>query len=220
MPTPWVRANMVMSLDGAAAVGGRVGPLSDPADQRLLHLLRALADVVVVGAGTVRAEDYGPLRLNPELQSVRVGAGLPEQAPPLAVVSASMRFDPAARLFGEGGGPVWLVTSRTNAPKASGLPAEVVVAGDQRVDIHALLNELAGRGHRRVLCEGGPLLLAEFVAADALDELCLTLSPRLAGPQPLSLTEGAAFPIHELRLAQTVTDADFVYLRYRRPDAR
>src|SRR5687767_5548643 len=89
---PWVLANMVVGLDGSAAIAGRVGPLSEGADAELFRLLRSVADVVLVGASTFRAEGYGPVRLPEERQQARVKLGRAPR-PPLAVVSRSLALD-------------------------------------------------------------------------------------------------------------------------------
>ena len=216
MPADCVRANMVMSLDGASAVDGKVRPLSSPDDLALLRLLRALADVVLVGAGTVRAEGYGRFRLEPELDELRAELGVPGH-PALAIVTGSLDLRPDAPVFADTSITPLLVTTATAASRRTteGWNAETVVAGEDRVDVTELLDILRSRGLRRVLCEGGPQLLSQLVTADQLDELCLTLSPRLVGPQPLPSTwTGTA--VRNLRLVHELTRDDFLYLRYAR----
>jgi riboflavin biosynthesis pyrimidine reductase len=208
---------MVMSLDGASAVDGKVRPLSSPQDLALLRLLRALADVVLVGAGTVRAEGYGRFRLEPELDELRSELGLPGH-PELAVVTGSLDLRPDAPVFADPAITPLLITTAAAAARRTteGWNAEVIVAGEDRVDVTELLDIFRGRGLSRVLCEGGPQLLSQLVAADQLDELCLTLSPRLVGPQPLpSAGHGAA--VRNLRLVHQLTRDSFLYLRYARP---
>ncbi|WP_026875976.1 dihydrofolate reductase family protein [Jiangella gansuensis] len=171
----WVRANMVTSLDGATqGPNGRSATVSSPPDRVVLSLLRRLSDVVLAGAGTVRAEKYGPA------------------ARPIAVVSARLDLDPAAALFTE-------ATHRTIILTVDAAPAErrtalaevadVVVAGDTSVDVHTALRELTDRGLTRVLCEGGPYLLGHLVAAGCLDELCYTMTPAMVGGRSARLVE-------------------------------
>lgn len=203
---PWVMANMVASVDGSAAVEGRTAPLSGPGDRAVFRLLRSLADVVLVGAGTARAERYGPVRR--------------AHPCPVAVVSRSLDLDWDAPLFTEAVAPTLVITCEAADParraRAEGT-AEVVVAGHSQVDLALALADLERRGHRLVLCEGGPLLLSEMVAADLLDELCFTLSPLLVGGTTLRLLTGPA--PHEPRsliLASALEDQDSLLLRYLR----
>ena len=203
---PWVMANLVASLDGSAAVEGRTRALSGPADRALFRRLRAQADVVLVGAGTVRAEGYGPVR----------GAG----PAPIAVVSRSLELDWDSALFTEAAVPTLVVTcagaDATRRARAAQV-AELVMAGDQWVDIGEAIAQLGRRGHGVVLCEGGPCLLGELVVADLLDELCLTLSPLLAGGAGPRIVTGAVVPAPlPLRLASVLEDDSDLFLRYLR----
>jgi len=212
---PWVRANMVTSVDGAASIGGCSEGLSGAADRRVLGLLRALADVVLVGAGTVRAEDYGPTKAFPRHQQRRSAAGQPS-APVLAVVSAHLDLDPHARLFAPAPQrPVILTTGRAPADRLEALRqvADIVVLGADRVDVAAALDLLAGRGLSRVLCEGGPSLLHGVVAAGRLDELCLTVSPQLAGSDAPHILDGP-LDASPLALRHVLEDDGVLFLRY------
>lgn len=213
-----VRVNMIMSLDGAAAFRGVAGPLSNPCDQKLLLTLRGYADVVLVGAGTVRAERYGPVRLTPaQLAERRDRHGITD-IPPIAVVTRS--GDLPATLFAEPGRRPLLVTTTEVAHSRPELRerADMLLAGDTEVDLGAAVQRLAARGFRRVLCEGGPGLLGELVAADLVDEMCLTLSPMLAATVPPDVTAGPplAVPIR-LAVRHAVVIDDYAYLRYSRP---
>ncbi|MFC9973248.1 pyrimidine reductase family protein [Spirillospora sp. NPDC127200] len=212
----WLRANMVASADGAAAFEGRAGGLGNPNDQRLLHLLRGLADVVIVGAGTVRAEGYGPVRPDPDWSPWRGGR---PPAPPLAVVSGALDLDLDAPVFTEAAVPTIVLT--TEAADGARLAAareraDVVVAGGDRLDWRLAIDALAGRGLRRMLCEGGPRVLDQLVTAGLLDELCLTVSPMLVGGDAFRVLNGppAADPLR-LRLTRLLRDEeDFLFLRY------
>jgi riboflavin biosynthesis pyrimidine reductase len=215
-----LRANMVTSVDGAAAVAGRVGALSGTADQGVLHVLRALADVVLVGAGTIRAEGYGPDLVPPDEQRRRVAAGHPP-VPRLAIVTRSLDLDLAAPLFTAADVRPLVVTTAA-APgarvAAAREVADVVTVGADRVDMSAALDALAERGLRRVLSEGGPHVLAELFAAGQVDELCLTVSPRVLCGHELRVTDGAPLPRPVgLRLAHVLEEDDFLFLRYTRP---
>lgn len=216
---PWLRANMVASADGAAMANGRTAGLSGPADQWLLGLLRGLADAVLVGSRTVQVEGYGPARTRPETAAARRAAGQ-SPAPRLAVVSATLGLDPQAPLFTAATEPTLVLTTGT-APAARrrdlARVAEVVVAGDAVVDLAAAVAALHERGLTRLLCEGGPRLLAGVVAADLLDELCLTVSPRLLGGPAARILDGPSLPsARPLRLAGVLAAEEFLFLRYHR----
>jgi riboflavin biosynthesis pyrimidine reductase len=179
---PHVRANFVASIDGMVELGGRSSPLGGPADRSAFMAMRAVADVILVGAGTVRKEKYGPVRLDNAVQERRRGrhqAPLPQ----LAIVSNRGELDPTAKVFSGDSKPL-LITSAAAAADRTDLAAvaEMVVCGDQRVDLAMARRELGARGLGRVLCEGGPTLLGSLIGADLLDELCCTTSPWLAGP--------------------------------------
>jgi riboflavin biosynthesis pyrimidine reductase len=216
-----VRANMVGSLDGAAAVDGVSGGLSSPGDRRVFWALRALADVIVVGAGTARAEGYHPTRIKPPWDSLGLREGRPG-APPLALVSRSLELDPAAPLIASApaDAPTIVITCASSpAGRRAALAevADVIVAGDESVDLDAAFAALAGRGLGRILCEGGPRLLRDVTAAGLLDELCLTLSPVLSGPGPVRVLGGDPFPGQRLRLAHLLEEDGVLFARYVSP---
>ena len=182
-PARTVRANMVSSLDGAVAVEGRSKPISGAADLFLFGLLRALADVVLVGAGTARTEGYGPGRARKEFAHLR-NAMNQQPAPTIAMVTRSANLDPAAAIFTEAANRTIVITCEC-APKerkdALTRVAEVITCGDGEVDLHAAMDELAKREFSRVLCEGGPTLLGSMAAANLVDELAWSISPTIAG---------------------------------------
>jgi riboflavin biosynthesis pyrimidine reductase len=184
-PPDGVRTNMVLSLDGATAFDGATRPLSDDTDLWLLNHLRGYADVLVVGAGTVRAEGYGPVRLDAEQREYRTHHGYAED-PPLAIVSARADLDRGLPVFGGDGPRPLLVTGERSRQQAERLAdvADVVIAGDEQVDPGRLVAALRERGLRRILCEGGPSLLETFIAHDLVEDYCLSLAPRLAGGHP------------------------------------
>lgn len=212
---PGLRANMIFSADGAAAFAGRAGPLSCPADYGLLLALRAYADVVLVGAGTARAEGYGPVRLRPAHREQRRALGLGEQPPPLAVVSRSGRLPES--LFDSPVRPI-LITSARGARESNESRCRLLVSGDDEVDVAGAVHRLRADGMQRVLCEGGPTLLDALVGADLVDELCVTLAPRLAGSQPLgSSTPAEIAAPAPMRLGRVLVDPDgYLFLTYRR----
>jgi riboflavin biosynthesis pyrimidine reductase len=216
----WVLANMVGGLDGSAAFAGRVGPLSAGADAQLFRLLRAVADVVLVGAETVRRERYGPVRLPDALREARRAEGRPP-TPPLAVVSRSLALDWEVGAFAEPdpAAPPLVITCGAADPERvaeARRHAEVLVADGELVDVREALAALAARGHRVVLCEGGPTLLGELVDAGLLDELCLTLAPIMGGDAlPVSVSPSLG-RVTEFALAHAAADGDTLFLRYER----
>ena len=198
---PAVRLNMIASIDGGTAAAGRSGGLGCPGDQALFAVLRSQADVVLVAAGTVRAERYGPSKV------------------PVAVISRSCRLDWDSPFFTAAIAQPLVITV-AEAPalerkKAAGL-ADLIIAGERDVDLAAALRALAERGCARVLAEGGPTLNGQLAAAGLLDELCLTLSPLLAGGDAKKILAGPALmPGRGWRLRSLCEQDGFLFLRYR-----
>ncbi len=194
-PRPgWVRANMVVSLDAAVEIGGRSGTLGGPDDRLVFMALRALADVVVVGSGTARAENYGPAKVAVPARARRLERGQ-APTPPVAVLTNRADLDPRSRLFTEGDTgprPLVLTCARASPDGRAALSqrADVVICGDDSVDVLVALDELRARGLHDVLCEGGPTIMTGLIAAGALDELCLTQDSIVAGPGHLGLVAG------------------------------
>ena len=244
---PFVRVNMVSTLDGAVAFSGRAGILGGPGDKLLFSVLRSLADVVLVGAGTARVERYGPAKIPLEAQEIRRQRGQ-APLPTMAVVTRSGALDWGSRLFtGDGPRPIVIAADDTRADvlaSAAGV-ADVLRTGTGAVDLSSALKALGERGLNHVLCEGGPTLNSGLAAAQLVDELCLTLSPKLAGyvggglaggwlgsagtwSSPSELTRGPRGPtlgrafgsqplaqLLDLDLAHVVEEDSFLFLRLR-----
>lgn len=215
---PWTRVNFVSSVDGAATVDGLSGGLAHPADQALFPLVRDLADVVLVGAGTAVAEGYGGIARLDERTRRRRAWGLSD-VPPIAVITRGASLDPAAPVLTRTEVAPVVVTcasadrDRVRAYRAAG--AEVVVAGETDVDLAAMLDEFSRRGWSRVVCEGGPHLFGKMLDADLVDELCLTVSPMLVGGGASRILAGRpATSTAELRLASVVQAQSALLLRY------
>jgi riboflavin biosynthesis pyrimidine reductase len=198
---PGVRLNMIASVDGATTLAGVSGGLGGQADHELFAVLRSLADVVLVAAGTVRAEGYGP------------------SSTPIAVVSRSLRLDWDTPFFTSPVASPILVTVAQAPPDRlarAAEVAEVVIAGDRDVDLAAALAALGERGWRAVLAEGGPTLNGQLAAAGLLDELCLTLSPSLAGGDAKRILDGPSLKgAAGMRLCSVCEQDGFLFLRYR-----
>ncbi len=218
----WVRANFIASLDGGATIGGTTGGLGGPGDRALFNLLRALADVIVVGAGTARIEGYGGARLTVAQRQDRQARGQSE-VPPLAVVTQSGRLDHDMPMFTRTEVPPLVLTCTAAADatrsRLAGL-AEVLDCSrhdPDRVDESAVLAALGDRGMHRVLTEGGPMLMGSFVEQDLLDELCLTIAPCVIGGSAPRITTGPHQLLTMMRCAHVLTDeSGYLYTRYMR----
>jgi riboflavin biosynthesis pyrimidine reductase len=218
----WLRANMVSTLDGAAQHEGRSHPISSAADMRIFGTLRALADVVVVGAETVRQEGYRPARERAEFAAARKAAGQ-GPAPAVAVVTASLELDFSLPLFSSPLVPTLILTGAAAAPDrvaaAERAGAVVVVAGEgMGVEPARAVRALAERGHTRLLTEGGPRLLGQLVAAEVLDELCLTTAPMLTAGDAQRIAGGPSVTVpRRFELLSLLEEDGFLFGRYRRP---
>ena len=198
---PSVRLDMVASVDGATAIGGVSGGLGGPADKRVFQALRSLADVIMVAAGTVRAEHYGPSTV------------------PIAIVTRSCLLDWEAPLFTEPETTPVIVTVATapadNRERADEV-ADVIVVGDHDVDLTRAVAALGERGARRVLAEGGPTFNGHLAAAGLLDEVCLTVSPSIVSGTSKRIVTGTHLrsPVG-MTLRSLCEDDGLLFLRYR-----
>ncbi|WP_203585912.1 pyrimidine reductase family protein [Subtercola lobariae] len=220
---PRVRANFISSVDGSASAGGLSGKLGSPADKRVFDLLRQVSDVVLVGAGTVRTEGYGAMRLAPDASAWRTRNGLPEH-PTFAIVSGRLDLDPASDVFAKAPvRPLVLTAASADGAKRAGLEevAEIIDCGENRVAAAALIAALTSRGLRQVHCEGGPSLLGSLVAADQLDELCLSVSPSLeGGAGPRIVTAGDdPVDLRAMRLDHVLLAGSMLFTKYSRQKA-
>ncbi|MFI6241141.1 pyrimidine reductase family protein [Micromonospora sp. NPDC050795] len=215
---PRLRVNFVASLDGAVTVDGFSAGLSGEPDKRVFGLLRMVCDALVVAAGTLRHEKYRAVRLNERRRAWRLANGLAEY-PTLVVVSNSLDLDPAQAAFADAPTrPVVLTHADADPPPGLTDVADVLRCGAERVDLAAGLAELHRRGLTQLLCEGGPHLFGALTAADLVDELCLTVSPLLAGPGPGRITAGDSAAPRHLPLRHVLASDDGVLmLRHARP---
>jgi riboflavin-specific deaminase-like protein len=205
-PRPYLVLNMIATVDGRAAVGGTASGLGSELDRRLMRELRAEADVVLHGASTVRADPLSA-RVPPDLVEERVARGQPPQ-PLGAIITASgdlpaahPYFESSTILFTTGAEPAW------RSPNV-----EVVRVGGAR----EMVEELHARGVRRIVCEGGPRLNAHLFAADLVDEIFYTISPRVVGgADPLTMVHGGNFERVQLELRNVEQHGNELYLRYR-----
>ena len=213
----WLRANFVASADGAAYIDGLSGGLSSADDKRVFGILRVLADVVLVGAGTARTEEYKPARRRDSLAALRADR---TATPPIALVTRTLGLNLGSPLFAEAPPDARTMVFTCEASDSelrteTAKVADVIVVGDEAVDLGALVDELAARGLTRVLCEGGPRLFGDLSAAGLVDELCLSLSPTLAGPGAGRIISGEHADARPLTLRQVIAaDDGFLFCRY------
>ncbi|MEV4106237.1 pyrimidine reductase family protein [Nonomuraea sp. NPDC049695] len=210
---PWLRLNMVASADGAAWLKGRSGGLSSSGDKQIFQILRGLADVVVAGAATVRKEGYGPIKPREAWAAIR--AGRPD-VPPIAVISRSLDFD--LERFADAPSRTIVITCEA-APqerrKAAARGSDVVVAGQEGVDMRRAVAALHERGLTRILCEGGPRVNAQLSADDLVDELCLSISPMLVGGGAARIVNGEPAQV-TLGLSQVLEEEGVLFCKYTR----
>lgn len=216
-----VRFNFVASADGAATTAGTSGGLGTAADQRIFALQRRHADVVLVGAGTIRAEGYAGELIDADAQSWRRERGMASH-PVIAVVSGSLNLDPQSDFFTTAPVPVLVFTTSSADParrQALAAVAEVINAGQDDADPRRILSELRERGLQMVHAEGGPTLFASFQRADAVDSLCLTVSPVLAGGEGQRIATGPTSGNQPVELALLLEEAGALFTEYRRVPA-
>lgn len=211
---PWVRAMMVTSLDGAAAgPDGLSGSISSPADRLVFNAVRRFADSVLVGSGTLRAEKYTPMRAKPEDAAAREANGQ-LAAPVLTIVSGTLNLPWELPMWVESSVRPIVITQEGADSARLALArdhAEVLVLTE--VTPPAIVAALSNRGLRRIVCEGGPRLLNDFVRSGRIDELDITISPTMAGsassPATPLLESVAAF-----ELTSVLTRDNYLMARY------
>jgi riboflavin biosynthesis pyrimidine reductase len=203
LPAPegrgWLRTNFVMSLDGSVqGSDGRSGTINTASDRHVFALQRALADAILVGANTVRIEGYRAIDLEPWQLEIREQEGLAPY-PVLVIISASADLDPVIATPVEGrGGSVMIITTSDKSQddleplRIAGITVQQAEGG--ALDLAVIIDQLAGTGLPRLVCEGGPQLHNDLLAAGVVDEVALTLAPVAVGGQGLRSTSGAALP--------------------------
>jgi riboflavin-specific deaminase-like protein len=211
---PFLYLNMVASADGRASVEGRTAGLGSDADTRMLTELRAVAEAVLVGTGTIRAEGYGRLVRNAERVARREAAGM-AATPTAVLISRSFDIPWGAQLFEAADQPVIVYTGASGEPPEVAAPVEVVRLDEPAPP--AVMADLRARGIRSLLCEGGPTLNSALLEADVVDELFLTISPQLAGEDGAPrIVEGEGLPdAVPLALEWVLRHDEEIYLRYR-----
>jgi riboflavin biosynthesis pyrimidine reductase len=214
-PGPTLRANFIASADGAATVDGLSAGLHGPGDKEIFDTLRMVCDALIVASGTVKAENYDGLRLTPGARAWRRAHGLPE-FPLMVIVSGSLELNLDQLVFaGAPIRPIVLTKPGHDISKVTEV-ADVIAVGDDEVDLAAGIRALHERGATQLLCEGGPHLFGALIAADLVTELCLTVSPLLAGGGPGRIATGAPGSPRRMSLRHALTVEDMLFLRYAR----
>jgi riboflavin biosynthesis pyrimidine reductase len=217
---PWVLLNMVASIDGATAIDGVSGGLGGPADKQMFGAIRSLPDVILVGAATVRAERYNPpLRPKPEAAQMRADRGQAER-PRICVLTNSLRLETDLAFLSDDPKPLVATNAEAQATAERALASRVeFLDTGATFTVNSTVAALADLGSTVVLCEGGPSLNAQMLAADLIDEILLTVAPVGVGGDSRRITHGATpeAPIG-FHLDRAMTEDDFLFLRYvRRP---
>jgi riboflavin biosynthesis pyrimidine reductase len=216
----WVRANFITSVDGGATADGKTGTMAGPGDRLIFFLLRELADVIVVGAGTVRVEGYSGAHAGVAERQHRQARGQSE-VPQLAIVTNSGRLERDMGVFIRTEVPPLVLTCAAAADETRHLLGDLAEVIDcsgtdpGAVDEAALLATLRARGMGRILTEGGPMLLGSLIEHDMLDELCLTIAPYVVGGLARRIATGPGQVLTRMRCAHVLTDeAGYLYARY------
>jgi riboflavin biosynthesis pyrimidine reductase len=224
LQTCWVRGNMIASLDGGATDDGKAGGLAGAGDRALFGLMRHAADVILVGAATVRIENYSGAQVSVAQRQARQRRGQAE-VPPIAVVTQTGDLDADSRLFTRSEvRPMILTCTRAveDTRRRLGAVADVIDASGAEadsVDGETVLKIFAERKLLRVLTEGGPLFLSLLIENGLLDELCLTVAPVLVGGVARRIATGPGQVHTKMRCAHLLTDNDgYLYTRYVRGD--
>jgi len=212
----WLRMNFVSSADGAATREGLSGGLGDEADHRVFDLLRRPADVVLVAAGTARAEGYEAMRLGAADVAWREERGLPPH-PVFALVTRSADLDPGSPVFSDAPvRPIVYTVASAPADRRAALEqvAHLVLVGDEETDLAALRADLVARGLTRIHSEGGPALFGSALGAGIVDELSITLAPTLEGGTARRIAAAAEASPTPLELVGVLRAGDELLLRY------
>jgi riboflavin biosynthesis pyrimidine reductase len=212
---PWVMANFITTIDGAAVVDGGSTAINDEDDRAMFAAIRAVPDFILVGAGTVRAENYHPIELDERRSQARLEVGL-EEVPHLVVATRSLSLDPEMRVFGNPKRRVTILTDEDAPAERAEALAEVAdvvrLRGTGPADfLHYM------RMGKVVLCEGGPSLIGQFIAAGLVDEMAVTVAPMLVAGKSKRMASGpAADPPLEMSLDRVLYGDRSLFLRYLR----
>lgn len=211
---PLVAMNFVATVDGRATIEGRSGPIGSDTDTAMLVGLRTRCDALMVGAGTMRVEQYGRLVSKDETRERRQASGLPPE-PLMVLVSGRLDLPWDAPLFTEGG-EVLIFTASEAEPPETASSVEVVRHEGAVNLIEALRFLRQERNVRALLSEGGPHLHGQMQADGLVDDLFLTIAPKLSGGEAPRILEGPLPEVAELELAWLLEEDGELFARYRR----
>jgi riboflavin-specific deaminase-like protein len=212
---PYVVSNFAVTLDGQVTIQGRAGPIGTRTDMEVLHLLRTQVDAVMIGAATMRAECYGRLVPDPELRGLRERHEGLAHDPMAVLVTRSLDLPWDCGLFSGGWGRV-LIAAASDEELPDLATKTRVARFEDRVDLAELFRMLrTERGVRSLLCEGGPHTHAQLVELELIDELFVTVAPKLAGGSGPGLLEGALEQERPLEQVWLCEDSGELYSRYR-----
>lgn len=213
----WLVVNFVSSADGAVEVDGRAGRLSNPPDRKVLQLGSDLADVLLIGAATAMVEDFRGVHPDEPTLQRRRRHGLSD-IPPTAVVTTGRTLPSDAPVITEAKVPTLVITCSAASVKQReewlDAGADVIVVGEETVDLSKAVRELTKRGLGRIDCEGGPHLFGSLLQAGVVDELRLTVSPLLVSGTAERIATGTALDPIDLKLASVLAENDIMILRY------
>lgn len=212
---PWVLANMISSLDGATHVGGLSGGLGSPADRLTFRAIRAVADVILVAAGTARSEQYHPISTTPQVAAAR-GSRKQRDRPRLAILTRHLDLDLDGELFLAPEPPIVLTTEQAPSSRVRHAQRRTTVLQfpGPRVNVADAVRALGEHGADVVLSEGGPTLIGQLVVADVLDELCLSLSPLVVGGDAARVTDVPDVVHRRFDLVRVLEEDSMLLLRY------
>ena len=210
---PWVMGNFVTTIDGAAVVDGGSTAINDDDDKTMFAAIRAVPDFILVGAQTVRAENYHPIDLDEPRRQARLAAGL-DEVPHLVVATRSLELAPDMRVFGNPKRRVTILTDEeAPADRAEALAEVADVVRLKDTSASDLVHYM--RMAKVILCEGGPSLMGQLIAAGLVDELAWTVSPLLTAGVSVRLAHGpAADPPLEMTLNRILYGDRSLFLRY------
>lgn len=213
---PWVMLNIVESIDGATAIDGGASGLNDADDRQLFLALRAVADVVMNGAETIRAENLGPVKLSDDMKSHRLEVGMVDP-PTMVVLSRSLSLDPGLRVFSDPERRPKIITGMDVDPdRVEALDDVADIVQIEKLDGASIIGALSDASV--ILCEGGPTVNSQLVADGVVDEVNLTISPVLALGESKRVAAGPPKqPPTPMRVDRTLVGDQSLFLRFVRP---
>ncbi|MXW41833.1 MAG: pyrimidine reductase family protein [Acidimicrobiia bacterium] len=212
---PWLMLNMITSVDGATDVVGTSGGLSGPGDKAVFAAIRSVADIILIGAETLRSENYGPPEINSAALAHRANRNQ-QPKPRLAIVSGSLDLDLTTDVFNSKPPPLLFTVAEPLPDRLAQAceVAEVHRLGVERVHLAEVVGRLSDLGAGVVLAEGGPRLNGQLLAMNMPDELCWTVAPLLIGGDSARLTSGGPARLDRLRLERVLIQDHYLFLKY------